>query len=63
MRLALARLLFNFDIESTPEIEGWMDQNIFLLWQKKPLPVKLKSRDVPLRKQVIKLAKNDPAQA
>lgn len=56
MRLAFARLLFNFDIEATPEIEGWMDQEIFLMWRKKPLPIKLKPRDVKLRKEVIEMA-------
>lgn len=56
MRLAFARLLFNFDIKATPEIEGWMDQEIFLMWRKKPLPIKLKPRDVKLRKEVIEMA-------
>lgn len=56
MRLALARLLFNFDLEGTPEIEGWTDQNVFLLWQKKPLPIKLHPRDIKSRKEVVDLA-------
>lgn len=46
MRLTLARLLFNFDIEPTPAIEGWTNQNIYLIWQKKPLIVKLIPRDI-----------------
>lgn len=56
MRLTLARLLFNFDIEPTPAIEGWTDQYIYLIWQKKPLFVKLVPRDVESAPGVIKLA-------
>lgn len=46
MRLALARLLFNFDIEATPECEGWDKQKVFLLWEKRPLMIKLTPRSV-----------------
>lgn len=56
MRLTLARLLFNFDIEATPEIEGWTDQKIFLLWQKPALFIKLIPRDVKSRPEVVQLA-------
>ena len=49
MRCALARLLFNFDIEPTAEMEGWTDQVNHLLWEKPPLWIKLKARDVPVR--------------
>jgi hypothetical protein len=56
MRLTLARLLFNFDIEATPAIEGWTNQNVYLLWQKKPLFVKLVPRDVESAPGVVKLA-------
>lgn len=56
MRLTLARLLFNFDIEPTPAIEGWTDQKIYLVWQKKPLFVKLVPRDVESAPGVVKLA-------
>lgn len=56
MRLALARLLFNFDLEGTPEAEGWTDQSVFLMWQKKPLLIKLVPRDVKSRKEVVGLA-------
>lgn len=56
MRLTLARLLFNFDIEPTPAIEGWTDQNVYLIWQKKPLIVKLIPRDVVSAPGVVKLA-------
>lgn len=54
MRLAMARLLFNFDLEPTPEMEGWTDQKIHLLWQKPPLWIKLVPRDVTVRQGVTK---------
>lgn len=56
MRLTLARLLFNFDIEPTPAIEGWTNQNVYLLWQKKPLFIKLVPRDVESAPGVVKSA-------
>ncbi|OCK85223.1 putative cytochrome P450 monooxygenase [Lepidopterella palustris CBS 459.81] len=59
MRIVLARLLFNFDIEATPQIEGWPDQHIWFLWDKKPLWVKLRARDVKLRPEVAALASAD----
>jgi len=61
MRILLARLLFNFDIEATPQIEGWMDQRIWFLWDKKPLLIKLRARDVKLRPEVEALASVEAA--
>jgi len=58
MRLTVARLLFNFDIEPTPAIEGWADQNIWLIWKKKPLIVKLMPRDVKSAPGVVKLVES-----
>jgi hypothetical protein len=43
MRLVLASVLFSFDVEVTPESEGWTDQETYILWQKKPLICKLKA--------------------
>lgn len=42
MRLILARLLFNFDLEPLPESKHWNRQKIFVFWEKGPLMVKLK---------------------
>lgn len=56
MRLTLARLLFNFDIEPTPAIEGWAEQDVYLIWRKKPLIVKLVPREVESAPGVLKLA-------
>lgn len=41
MRLILSKVLFNFDLELCTESKDWIEQEIFTLWQKKPLMVKL----------------------
>ncbi|KFY45029.1 hypothetical protein V495_03143 [Pseudogymnoascus sp. VKM F-4514 (FW-929)] len=41
MRLILAQVIWNFDMELTTESENWADQKIFSLWEKTPLYVKL----------------------
>ncbi|KAH8880862.1 cytochrome P450 [Thozetella sp. PMI_491] len=41
MRLILARVLWNFDLELMPESENWMDQDAHLLWVKGALKVRL----------------------
>ncbi|KAK0673247.1 putative isotrichodermin C-15 hydroxylase [Cercophora samala] len=41
MRLILARLLWNFDLELMPESENWSEQKIYMLWQKGALNVRL----------------------
>jgi hypothetical protein len=43
MRLLLAKVMFTFDLELSAESEGWMDQEVYTLWQKRPLMVKLKT--------------------
>ncbi|KAH5023299.1 hypothetical protein HBH70_064800 [Parastagonospora nodorum] len=43
MRLIMAKILYNFDLELNPESEGWEDQQTFILWEKKPLMCKLKA--------------------
>ncbi|KAJ1323299.1 aspirochlorine biosynthesis cytochrome P450 monooxygenase [Microdochium nivale] len=45
MKLVLARLLWEFDIEYCgPEGEDWMDQKVFVVWMRKPLMIKLHPR-------------------
>jgi cytochrome P450 len=44
MRLILARVLWNFDLELCPESENWTEQKIFFLWEKLPLFLKLKKK-------------------
>ena len=41
MRLILARLLWNFDLELMPESRTWNDQKIYVLWEKGAINVKL----------------------
>lgn len=44
MRLMMALLLWNFDMELLPESEGWMDQKSYLFWEKSDLMVRLTPR-------------------
>ncbi|KAK1760281.1 cytochrome P450 [Echria macrotheca] len=41
MRLILARILYNFDLELADKTVDWLDQRAQVLWRKKPLPVYL----------------------
>ena len=41
MRLILARMIWNFDMELAPESQGWINQLSFVVWDKPPLKVKL----------------------
>ena len=45
MRLILARVLWNFDLQLWEEIRGWMKQKSYGLWEKPPMFVRLKERD------------------
>lgn len=43
MRLILAKVLFNFDLELVDKKTDWMaDQKLFTLWEKPSLMVRLK---------------------
>jgi hypothetical protein len=42
MRLIMAKVLYAFDFEPGRKSEGWLEQDTFILWQKKPLMCKLK---------------------
>jgi hypothetical protein len=43
MRVILARLVWNFDVENAAETSKWIEQNkVFSLWEKPPLLVLLK---------------------
>ena len=41
MRLIIARVIWNFDMELAPESQGWIDQLSFVVWEKPELRVKL----------------------
>ncbi|KAJ0365207.1 hypothetical protein COL26b_012198 [Colletotrichum chrysophilum] len=45
MRLILARLIWNFDIRATEDIQKWYDESeVYILWQKGPVNVYLAPR-------------------
>ncbi|KAJ5933979.1 sterigmatocystin biosynthesis P450 monooxygenase stcL [Penicillium verhagenii] len=44
MRLVLAKLMYNFDIELCEESENWIDQDVYSLWHKPALMVELQDR-------------------
>ena len=46
MRSILARVLWNFDMELCKDSDRWPDQSVFSLWDKKPLNVKLRAREI-----------------
>lgn len=43
-RLVIAKLLWHFDPVYVPSRENWLDQKIFMVWQKPPMLAKLKPR-------------------
>jgi hypothetical protein len=45
MKFVLAKLLWNFDFELCKESEKWAEtQKVFVLWEKRPLMVRLRKR-------------------
>ncbi|KAF2263753.1 cytochrome P450 [Lojkania enalia] len=42
MRLITTKVLYNFDLELCPESNDWINQEVYTLWQKKPLMLKLR---------------------
>lgn len=42
MRLILAKVLWNFDLELCPQSQNWADQKTYSLWEKHPLMVKMR---------------------
>ncbi|TLD14469.1 hypothetical protein PspLS_11230, partial [Pyricularia sp. CBS 133598] len=44
LRLIMARMLWSFEIELELESKAWLDQDVFTLWNKKPLNVILNRR-------------------
>lgn len=41
MRIILARVLWNFDLELMPDSRDWNEQDVYTLWEKGALNVKL----------------------
>lgn len=46
MRVILARVLWNFDLELCAESSEWEKQRSFLLWEKRPLMCVVKRKGV-----------------
>ncbi|MCJ1363219.1 hypothetical protein MMC16_002326 [Acarospora aff. strigata] len=44
MRIILARLIWNFDLQTCEENGGWEQQDVWTLWEKGPLMVTLKEK-------------------
>ena len=44
MRMILASMLWNFDYKLCDKSQNWLDQKVYLVWQKNPLMVQLKPR-------------------
>ncbi|KAL4894556.1 cytochrome P450 [Aspergillus ambiguus] len=44
MRVILARVLWNFDLELASESDGWDKQKVYTLWDKGPLMVRITAR-------------------
>lgn len=43
MRLIMSKLLYTFDLQLCPESNNWADQDVYKLWEKKPLMCTLKA--------------------
>jgi hypothetical protein len=41
MRLIIAKVLYNFDLQLCPESQDWMEQPVYILWEKQSLMVKV----------------------
>lgn len=44
MKLILARIVYNFDLTLVDQKSDWTDQDVYILWKKKPLDVIVKER-------------------
>lgn len=42
MKVVLARIIFNFNLELVDEKDDWLHQKVFTLWRKKPLMMRVK---------------------
>ncbi|KAJ5889673.1 hypothetical protein N7504_010483 [Penicillium tannophilum] len=51
MRLILARMIINFEIELAEPDFDWIDQKVYNLWEKPPLMLKLLPRDIAKSEQ------------
>lgn len=42
MRLILAKMVYNLDLELANGQEEWSDQNVYVVWERKPLLCRFK---------------------
>lgn len=42
MKLILARIIYNFDLELVDNKSNWLGQEVYGLWRKRPLMVRVK---------------------
>jgi hypothetical protein len=45
MKLILARIIYNFNLELVSPTENWLEQDVHVLWRKKPLIMKVEERE------------------
>jgi hypothetical protein len=43
-RLILTKLVFNFDLELCPESRSWINQEMYVNWEKPPLFINIRDR-------------------
>lgn len=46
-RLLAAQVLYNFDLELCDPARDWMDQKVYILWDKAPLMCSVRRRGSP----------------
>lgn len=48
-RMVIAHLIWNFDMKLREESKDWIDQKVFLIWDKGDLLVELEARETKAR--------------
>jgi len=46
MATILAKMIYHFDMQLVDPAQDWRKQKVYIVWEKKPLMVKLTARDV-----------------
>lgn len=46
MRMMLAKVFWHSGVELCDGMEGWLDQRSYLMWEKRPLMVKVREAQV-----------------
>ena len=48
MATILAKMIYHFDMQLVDPAHDWRKQKVYIVWEKKPLMVKLTARDVAI---------------